>query len=171
MKAKFINYFMDIAQRTADLSHAKRLQVGAIVVKDNRVISIGYNGMPAGADNNCETVRYETQRIADYTFQGQLIDEYLTGVPVLESKPEVIHAEKNAIGKLAASTESSVGSIMFCTHAPCMECAKMIHAAKIQTLIYKYPYRDTSGVEFLRKYGTRVFEFLDVSESGYTDPE
>ena len=101
---------MKTAEIFADLSHARRLHVGAIVVKDDRVISIGYNGMPAGWDNNCEDV---IQHSDDTTS--------------LKTKPEVLHAETNAIAKLAKSNESGLGATMFITHAPCLDCAKLIY--------------------------------------------
>ena len=117
---------MEIAETVSKMSYAKRLQVGAIVVKDNRIISIGYNGTPAGWDNNCEDENNKT-------------------------KPEVIHAEANSIMKLASSNESGKGSVMFLTHAPCIDCAKLIYGSGITQVYYKHKYRDQSGVEFLKK--------------------
>lgn len=125
-----VHAYMDTAKRFAQLSKAKRLQVGAIIVKENRIISIGYNGTPARWSNDCEDV------LADGT---------------LKTKPEVIHAEMNAIGKLARSGESGDGAYMFLTHAPCMECAKLIFVAGITKVWFNEHYRDTSGVDFLRK--------------------
>jgi dCMP deaminase len=125
---------MDIAQRFAVLSTAKRLQVGAIIVKDGRIISIGYNGMPAGWSNDCEV---ETTNSL--------------GVTTLETRPEVIHAEANAIAKLARSPESGDGSTMFLTHAPCIHCAKQIFTAGIKMVYYRNSYRDNFGIEFLEK--------------------
>ena len=130
---------MDWAARTAQLSHAVRLQVGAVIVKDDSVISYGYNGMPAGWDNNCEELVY---RIAQE--------------PILKTKPEVLHAESNAIAKLAKSANSGVGATMFITHAPCMECAKLIYQSGIGHVLYRSAYRDVSGVTFLEKSGVKV---------------
>ena len=135
---------MDIAERTAELSHAKRLHVGAIVVKDDRIISIGYNGMPAGWDNNCEDKFWDNG--GDYE---------------LKSKPEVLHAETNAIAKLARSTESGLDSDLFVTHAPCLDCAKLIYQAGIKQVWFRTAYRDSAGVEFLKTSGVKV-EKLDV---------
>ena len=126
MKSKFEKMYMEIAETVSKMSYAKRLQVGAIVVKDNRIISIGYNGTPAGWDNNCEDENNKT-------------------------KPEVIHAEANSIMKLASSNESGKGSVMFLTHAPCIDCAKLIYGSGIVQVYYKHKYRDQSGVEFLKK--------------------
>jgi dCMP deaminase len=134
MKQKWINAFMDTAERFAQLSSAKRLQVGAVVVKDERITSIGYNGTPAGWDNNCEEL---VHRIAEE--------------PILKTKPEVIHAEANAISKLAKSSESGAGSTIFITHAPCVECAKLIYGAGIKRVYYRNSYRNDDGLNFLSK--------------------
>jgi len=138
MKEKFVSAYMDVAERFAELSSARRLHVGAIVVKDDRIISIGYNGMPSGWDNDCEYELYEDN--------GD--DEPIT---VLKSKPEVLHAETNAIAKLAKSNESGMGATMFITHAPCLDCAKLIYQSGISSVLYRDTYRDTSGVTFLEK--------------------
>jgi dCMP deaminase len=140
MKQKFIDLYMDWAKRTAELSHARRLQVGAVIVKDDSVISYGYNGMPAGWDNDCEYV---------FTHPQTKIDELVT-------RKEVLHAESNAIAKLAKSTNSGMGATMFITHAPCMECAKLIYQSGISSVLYRDAYRDTSGVTFLEKSGVTV---------------
>lgn len=133
MKQKFIDAYMDVAQRFAELSTAKRLQVGAIIVKDDRIISIGYNGMPSGWTNECEDTNFVT-------------------------KDEVIHAEANAIAKLAKCGESGNGALMFLTHAPCIHCAKQIYTAGISKVYYRDTYRDTRGVEFLTKCGVDVWQ-------------
>ena len=144
MKQKFIDAYIDVAERFAQLSSAVRLQVGAIVVKDDRIISIGYNGMPAGWDNVCEN-----------------LIGYDKGKPVLNSKPEVLHAEANAITKLARSSESGDGASIFVTHAPCMNCAKLIYQSGIDTVYYRTSYRDTSGVDFLAKSDVEVIKIGD----------
>ena len=139
MKQKWIDAFMDTAERFAQLSSAKRLQVGAVVVKDNRIISIGYNGMPSGWTNDCENI-------------VQHSDDTVTTV----TKDEVIHAEANAIIKLARDGESGNGSSLFCTHAPCIHCAKLIHGAGIKTVYYRESYRDTLGLDFLEHCNIEV---------------
>jgi len=131
---------MKVAEEYSKLSSAKRLKVGAIVVKDNRVISIGYNGTPSGWDNECEEV----------------IKVYENGKQELKTKPEVIHAEANAIAKLARSNESGQGASIFLTHAPCMECSKLIFTSGITKVYYKNDYRDNSGLDFLYKCGVIV---------------
>ena len=131
---------MDVAERFAELSSARRLHVGAIVVKDDRIISIGYNGMPSGWDNNCEDeIRYPDAE----------------GV-TLKTRPEVLHAESNAIAKLAKSTESGDGASMFITCSPCIECAKMIFQSGIKEVFYGEDYRDDAGINFLNKCGITV---------------
>jgi len=139
MKQKWIEAFMDTAERFAQLSSAKRLQVGAVVVKDNRIISIGYNGMPSGWTNECETV-------------VQHSDDTVS----LVTKDEVIHAEANAILKLARDGERGNGSSLFCTHAPCIHCAKLIHGAGIDKVYYRDTYRDSIGLDFLEKCGIEI---------------
>ena len=143
MKPKFIAAFMDVAERFAQLSSAKRLQVGAIVVKDDRIISIGYNGMPSGWDNECEEVVPPNEWVE---FEQ------------LKTKPEVLHAETNAIAKLAKSSESGCGATMFVTHAPCIDCAKIVYQSGIDTVYYKNDYRSTQGLEFLTKSNVDVIK-------------
>jgi dCMP deaminase len=146
MKEKFVNAYMDVAERFAELSSARRLHVGAIVVKDDRIISIGYNGMPAGWDNNCEN-----ETVESYSgYEGAI---HRT---VLKTKPEVLHAETNAIAKLAKSTESGDGAVLFVTHSPCLDCAKLIFQSGIRSVFYRDSYRSTDGTTFLEKSGVEV---------------
>lgn len=135
MKQKWVDAFMDTAERFAQLSSAKRLQVGAVVVKDNRIVSIGYNGMPAGWTNECEEDEYD--------WNGDFLRN--------KTKDEVIHAEANAIAKLARDGESGLGADVFCTHAPCIQCAKIMYGAGIKKVYYRNSYRDTKGIDFLEK--------------------
>lgn len=137
---------MDWARRTAELSHARRLHVGAVIVKDDTVISYGYNGMPAGWDNNCE---------------HEVVVAVVDGVPQkeikeLRTRPEVLHAESNAIAKLARSHNSGVGADIFVTHAPCLDCAKLIYQSGISRVWFGSEYRDSSGIDFLQKSGIEV---------------
>ena len=126
MKAKYIRAHLEVARVYGELSSAERLKVGCIIVKDDRIISIGYNGMPAGSTNVCE------------------VDNI--------TKPEVLHAEANAITKLAKSTESGEGSYMFCTFAPCVDCAKMILQSGIKEFHYEHRYKDSDGLNVLEQY-------------------
>jgi dCMP deaminase len=144
MKPKLKQAYMATAKILAELSHARRLHVGAIVVKDNRIISIGYNGMPAGWDNNCEDV---IQHSDDTTS--------------LKTKPEVLHAESNAITKLARSNDSGLDADIFVTHSPCVECAKLIYQSGIRRVFYGTSYRDNNGIDFLTKSGIHVEKMDD----------
>ena len=143
MKPKFIDYYMKIAEVTSGLSYAKRLQVGAVIVKDNQILATGYNGMPSGWENICEHETYDEDGF------------HIT----LKTKPEVLHAEMNCLMKVTQSTESSAGSTMFCTHAPCMDCAKAIYQAGISTLYYKEEYRSIEGIDFLKKSSVNVLKY------------
>jgi dCMP deaminase len=140
MKLKFIKLYMDWARRVSELSHARRLHVGAVIVKDDTVISYGYNGMPAGWDNNCEDETYQEDGF------------HVT----LKTKPEVLHAESNAIAKLAKSTNSGLNADLFVTHGPCLECAKLIFQSGIRRVFYAEDYRDDSGIQFLYKSGIEI---------------
>jgi dCMP deaminase len=140
MKTKYKLAHMRAAHLYADLSTARRLKVGALIVKDDRIISIGYNGMPSGWDNNCEL------ELDDGT---------------IKTKPEVLHAETNAIAKLARSTESGLDADLFVTHSPCLDCAKLIYQSGIRRVYYANAYRDDSGISFLKASGITV-EKIDV---------
>mgnify|MGYP003636934246 FL=1 len=131
MKQKHKIAHMKSAFNYAECSTANRLQVGCVLVKDNRIISIGYNGMPSGWTNECET------------------EDNVT-------KPEVIHAESNAICKLARSSENGEGATAFVTHQPCMDCAKLLYQSGITEVYYAHKYRLTHGVDFLEKCGITV---------------
>jgi dCMP deaminase len=148
MKQKFVEAFMDCAERFAQLSTATRAKVGAIIVKDNRIISIGYNGMPSGWTNECET------------YIGSFPDR--PGVPtdpsLYKTKAEVLHAETNAIAKVAQSSESCKDATLFCTHTPCLNCAKLIYQSGITAVYYRTEYNSAlgSGKEFLEKSGVKI---------------
>jgi dCMP deaminase len=139
MKQKFIDAHMAAAEVYSKLSSAKRLQVGCVVVKDNTIIGIGYNGMPSGWTNDCE---YAVQH-SDDTVE-------------LKTKPEVLHAETNALAKIAQSTNSSEGASLFVTHAPCLDCAKLIYQSGIKSVFYRNSYRDEKGIDFLTKCNLEV---------------
>ena len=139
MKQKLLDAYMKTAETFAECSTAKRLHVGAIVVKNDRIISIGYNGMPSGWDNDCEDIKINND-----------------GQYELKTKPEVLHAETNAIAKLAKSNESGLGATMFITHSPCMDCAKLVYQSGINTVYYRNSYRDEDGIQFLEKAGVKI---------------
>ena len=162
MKTKFIDYYMRMAEITAELSYAKRLQVGAVIVKDNKILATGYNGTPAGWDNDCEDVEWcsaggwldPEEIIEGWPYEGTYLDRdgnEMQNRYRLKTKPEVLHAESNCLMKVARSTESSEGATLFCTHAPCMDCAKLIYQAGITKVYYRNAYRSEQGIEFLQK--------------------
>ena len=133
---KFDNVHMRVAEVYSEVSSARRLQVGCVIVKNNTIIGIGYNGMPSGWSNMCERPSGSTG--------------------ALRTKDEVIHAEMNCLAKLAASNESGKGAELYITHAPCMECSKMIYASGISKVYYRTEFRDVSGVIFLRQCGLEI---------------
>lgn len=165
MKPKIIPAHMRTAENYAQQSSARRLKVGAILVKDDRIISIGYNGMPEGWDNNCESEVYsqfdkeignKDSAAETYPFIDEQGNRYR-----LVTKPEVLHAEANAITKVARSSESSENSILFVTHAPCIECAKLIHQSGVKEVYFKNYYRSDAGLKFLEKSGIPVTQIKD----------
>lgn len=169
MKKKYIDLYMDWAKRASDLSHAVRLHVGAVIVKDDTVISYGYNGMPAGWKNDCEDKEYMTDaggwlnpdEIEErWPFEEEEHGPYYetTRRYRLKTKPEVLHAESNAIAKLAKSNNSGNGADIFITHAPCMECAKLIYQSGIKRVYFGAAYRDDSGIKFLEKSNISVIQ-------------
>ena len=137
---KWQDAYMKTAETFGSLSTAVRLKVGAIVVKDNRIISIGYNGTPSGWDNVCEN-----------TFHHHEL-----GTCTTITKSEVIHAEANAISKLARSSESGLDAGIYITHAPCVECAKLVYGTGIKNVYYRTSYRNTEGIDFLKSCNIRV---------------
>ena len=140
MKEKYVKAHMKAAQVYAELSTAERLQVGCVIVKDNTIIGIGYNGMPSGWDNVCETVKFKD----------------FTGTVLMKSKPEVLHAETNAIAKVSRSNNSTDSADLFVTHAPCLECAKLIYQSGIKSVFYRDTYRSEEGIKFLQKCNVEV---------------
>jgi dCMP deaminase len=165
MKQKFIRAHMKVAEIYAQLSSAERLKVGAVIVKEDTIIGIGYNGMPSGWVNVCEKKEYMPIDAAGLFSVEEMEQKW----PYedrdkrykLVTKDEVIHAESNAISKVAKSTNSTQGSYLFVTHAPCIHCAKLIHQSGITRVFYKETYRDDSGLKFLEKCGVKVMKISD----------
>lgn len=155
---------MEIAEVTSKLSSARRLKVGSVIVRDGKILATGYNGTPTGWDNNCEDIELWTGTNGnpeDYPFEGKF---WIQGSEVdaryrLKTKKITLHSEANAISKIARSTESSVGSTLFCTHAPCIECAKLIYQSGIKKVWFKNHYRDNGGLEFLEAGGIEVEKY------------
>ena len=166
---KFDTAHMEAAEVYAKLSSARRLKVGCVIVKDNTIIGIGYNGMPSGWDNNCEDKEYMDQTAGGWLSSEEIEEQWpwseqqlpkTENLPWLRyklvTKPEVLHAETNAIAKLAKSTQSGMGATMFITHAPCLECAKLIYQSGINSVLYRNSYRSDDGINFLQKASVEV---------------
>ena len=168
MKQKFINAHMQAAEVYAELSSATRLHVGCVVVKDNTIIGIGYNGMPSGWDNVCEDIEYILKEECHISPEWLIENGYTEsahGWSRKKTKREVLHAETNALAKIARSTNSSDGASLFVTHEPCLDCAKIIHQAGINEVYYRNAYpRADGGAEFLKKCGIDVHK-LDKQEA------
>ena len=144
---RFDQTYISMAESWSQLSHANRKKVGALIVKDNSIISDGYNGTPAGFENECE----EVINNKDGSFK-----EYKT-------KWYVLHAEANAILKVAKSTQSCNGSTLYVTYSPCTDCSKLIMQAGITRVVYLEEYRDTNGLDFLRRAGVEVKK-IDIND-------
>jgi dCMP deaminase len=129
--------YMNMARELAMLSYAERRKVGCLIVKDTQIISEGYNGTPRGFDNNCE---------------------YIDHVDHMYTKPEVLHAESNAITKLARSTNSSSGATLYVTCSPCYDCSKLIIQAGIERVVYDKPYQKGEGITLLKKAGVETVQ-------------
>ncbi|OAD91115.1 CMP deaminase [Aequorivita soesokkakensis] len=129
--------YLRMAQEWSKLSYCKRRQVGALIVKDKMIISDGYNGTPTGFENICED------------------DEGYT-------KWYVLHAEANAILKVASSTQACQGATLYITMSPCKECSKLIHQAGIKRMVYYNEYKDNSGIAFLEKAGVSIQHISDL---------
>ncbi|KQB37943.1 CMP deaminase [Flavobacterium sp. L1I52] len=136
---KYDKAYLRIAKEWGQLSYCKRKQVGAIIVKDRMIISDGYNGTPTGFDNCCED------------------EEGLT-------RWDVLHAEANAILKVARSTQSCEGATLYITLSPCKECSKLIHQSGIKRVVYQNGYRDDSGIQFLKKAGVIIEHIPDLED-------
>lgn len=153
--------YMQVAYQFAKLSYANRRKVGCVIVKDNQVISFGYNGMPHGFDNQCEEDDIKYYENPDFALE--LIEEHgytcengcCTKRDAI-TKREVLHAESNAIMKVAKSTMSCEGATLYTTTCPCFDCAKLIIQSGISTVHYTEDYRDMSGVELLETAGIIV---------------
>ena len=123
--------YLKMAMEWSKLSHCKRKQVGALIVKDKMIISDGYNGTPTGFDNCCEDEEGNT-------------------------KWHVLHAEANAILKVASSTQACRGATLYITLSPCKECSKLIHQSGIRRMVYSQAYKDNSGIDFLKKANVEI---------------
>ena len=165
----FDGMFMEMAHAVSKMSRAVRAKVGALIVRDGNVLSIGFNGTPARFDNNCEEVEYVTDADAMYSLRDDMdvtnsmlslgFTKTLTGWTRLRTKREVLHAESNAISKIARSTQSSEGATLYVTLAPCYECSKLIIQSGIKRVVYQDEYRDASSITLLKKANIEVVKY------------
>ena len=142
--------FMKIAEQIAQLSYAEKLKVGCILVKDQNIVATGYNGMPKGFDNQCENTEILEAKLKEVSMTpGSHVIGLSDVTSKLKTKPEVLHAESNAIAKCSRSTVSSLGCEMYVTHAPCINCAKLIVQSGISKVFYLNDYKRIDGLELL----------------------
>lgn len=162
---------MQIAYQVAKLSYAERRKVGCVIVKDEQIVSFGYNGTPHGFDNECETAEIFTieasyektpEVVLDLERDGFIYDheECLCNKTTYSTKREVLHAESNALMKLAKSTMSCKDSILYTTTAPCFDCAKLIIQAGVKDVFYCEDYRDMTGIMLLQRAGIGVNQVI-----------
>lgn len=166
IKERYKNTYYNIAKEISLLSYAKRLKVGAIIVKDNRIISIGFNGTPPRWDNECEEEEVYYTRLTYFKgealiYKSNVDDIHAEQHTRLKTKPEVIHAEMNSLHKLASSNESGNNASMFCTHSPCIECAKGVVMSGIKNFYFIDKYRSDDGLLFLQKSGINIEQRLN----------
>jgi len=179
MEKRFTDFYMDIALRTAKMSRARRLQVGSILVKDDSIISYGWNGTVSGMDNNCEDIVWDSgaggwldpeEFNEKYPYEGWHEGAGRMVRYGLKTKQEVIHSEMNCILKVAKSHNSTMGASLFVTHSPCIECAKLIRQSGINTVYFGTAYRDNTGIDFLSRAGVEVIQ-IDSDSTKPTSSE
>lgn len=162
MNQRMTDFFMNIAEQCSTMSRAVRAKVGCVVVKNNNIISFSWNGTPAGWDNVCEYKDYVVDNSYWKSFD-QLTEEYPYfddhGRYRLLTKPETMHAERNALDKITKSHENSDGASLFVTMSPCVECAKSIHATGIKHVVYRDQYRNTDGLDYLSKANIQLTQW------------
>lgn len=175
MKQRMIDFYMNIAHQCSKMSRAVRLQVGSVIVKNDNIISFSWNGTPSGWDNECENIELIDTDAGGWLSLEEIIEKWpfegkfwVNGQEIdtryrLVTKPEVLHAESNAISKLAKSNSSGEGAEIFITHSPCMECAKLIYQSGIRKVYFSQQYRDTKGIEFLQKSNIEVIKYDKIT--------
>lgn len=144
-RERYDRAYLRLAKEWAKLSHCKRKQVGAIIVKDNTIIADGYNGTPTGFENACEDAEGNT-------------------------KWYVLHAEANAILKVARTTNNADGATLYLTHSPCKDCSKLILQSGIRRLVYQVGYKDPSGLEFLEMAGLEIQQIEHLADPENSSP-
>lgn len=167
MKPRLKNLYMKIAKDCSEMSRAIRLKVGCVIIKDDNIISFSWNGTPAGWDNNCENKEWMPGTAGEFLNPQEIVEQYpytaesdydnaYLGRYRLKTKPEVLHAERNALDKLAKNGGGAKDASLFTTHSPCLECAKSIYGAGIKEIYYTNDYRSYDGIDFLKKCGIKV---------------
>ena len=151
--------YLAMAKEWSKMSHAKRKKVGCLIVKDEQIISDGYNGTPSGFNNDCEEVFYTCDERDFYRDQEWQLDKGKEKFFKLKTKPEVLHAESNALMKLARSTNSSEGATIYCTYSPCFDCAKLIVQSGVKRFVYNETYRNTEGLDLLKKADVEIVNY------------
>jgi dCMP deaminase len=154
--------YMAMATEWSYMSNAQRKKVGCLIVKEGQIISDGFNGTPSGFDNDCEEVFYTCDERDFYSDQGWQLDKGKDKFFKLKTKPEVLHAESNALMKLARSTNSSEGATVYCTYSPCFDCAKLIIQAGIKRVVYDEVYRCKQGLDLLKKANIEICKISDI---------
>lgn len=167
METKFDKKYLRMAKIWSENSHALRNKVGALLVKDNMIISDGFNGTPSGFENQCENVECANgigcERHLHPNEEESLEKCYGCEYCILVTKSEVLHAEANAITKVAKSTNSANGSTLYVTLSPCLECAKLIIQSGIKRVVYCEEYRIHDGIDLLINAGVEV-EYINIEE-------
>lgn len=160
MNSRMIEFYMKVAQQAGLLSRAERLQVGSVIVKDDNIISFSWNGQPSGWDNVCEDKVYMSADAGGWLDPSEIEEQWPyrddNGRYALKTKPTVLHAETNALSKLAKYNGGGLGASIFVTHSPCLPCALSIHQAGITDVYFAEHYRDTAGIDFLTECGIIV---------------
>jgi dCMP deaminase len=151
--------YLAMAKEWSKMSHAKRKKVGCLIVKDEQIISDGYNGTPSGFNNDCEEVFYTCDERDFYRDQEWQLDVGKDKFYKLKTKPEVLHAESNALMKLARSTNSSEGATIYCTYSPCFDCAKLIVQSGVKRFVYNETYRNIEGLNLLKEAGVEIVNY------------
>ena len=151
--------YLAMAKEWSKMSHAKRKKVGCLIVKDEQIISDGYNGTPSGFNNDCEEVFYTCDERDFYRDQEWQLDVGKDKFYKLKTKPEVLHAESNALMKLARSTNSSEGATIYCTYSPCFDCAKLIVQSGVKRFVYNETYRNIEGLNLLKKADVEIVNY------------
>jgi dCMP deaminase len=160
------SFFMDVAIRSAEMSHALKMKVGAVAVRDRRIILCGFNGTPEGKPNDCEFKIYPTEQDIKQMSDEELREKFpyiddQGSYHALVTRPEVMHAEENLILFSSKKGIALEGCEIYCTHQPCLNCARMIYGAGFTRVVYREPYRCNSGLEFLKSVQLPFEQYIE----------